>query len=100
MLQIKTTQAGIAVFIAMCALGCAAHAPVVSPLYHRVQAKGVVGLAATELTCEPEQVIVWDKSEYVRASGCGRVAYFVKRTPKKWERAGPLFEIAEKDRGA
>jgi hypothetical protein len=68
--------------------------------YHQVQGKGAVGMAATELSCEPEQVAVWDKGDYVRASGCGRVAYFVKRTPKQWERAGPLLEIAEKDRGA
>jgi len=68
--------------------------------FHRVQSKGALGLAATELSCEPEKVAVWDKGDYVRASGCGRVAYFVKRTPKQWERAGPLLEIAQKDRAA
>jgi hypothetical protein len=94
--------------VAALALGCApaptavtAKAPSaqLSPTFSRVQGKGALGLAAAELSCEAEQVVVWDKGEYVRAAGCGRIAYFIKRTPKQWERAGPLFEIAEKDRG-
>jgi len=100
----------ISVSAVLLVAGCAsapapvkAKAPAAPPspvVFTRVQSKGAVGLAATELSCEPAHVAVWDKVDYVRASGCGRIAYFVKRTPKQWERAGPLFEIAEADRGA
>lgn len=70
----------------------------VLPPATEVTSSGARRAAAAELECEDEAgVTVRDYGSHIRAFGCQRLVYFLKRSATNWERAGPVFDLDPQD---